>query len=329
LRKIDHKTKPLGALGKLEELALKMGVIQRSLSPTIQSPTLIVFAGDHGVTEEKVSSYPKEVTAQMVYNFLGGGAAINVLAKVNGWELKVVDAGVDHDFPDHAQLIRRKIRLGTRNFAQDPAMTREECEEGLEKGAAIIRDLHDQGVNVIGFGEMGIGNTTAAAAIMASLTDLPLEQCVGRGTGLDDIGLARKQKVIRLALDKHKISTCDEFGALQTFGGYEIAMMCGGMIECAHRGMAVVVDGFIVSTAALVASRMEPEILDACIFAHQSGEMGHEHLLAFMNVQPLLNLGLRLGEGSGAALALPLLKSAVGFLNDMASFESAGVSGKI
>lgn len=319
---INNKTKPLGSLGRLESLAAQLGLIQRSTQVRIEQPAILVFAGDHGVVEEGVSAYPQDVTWQMVENFLANGAAINVFARQNGCDLHVVDAGVNHDFGARTGLVDRKVARGTRNFAVEPAMSRHELDTALEHGMVLVRALPG---NVAGFGEMGIGNTTAAAALMHKLTGLPLPQCVGAGTGLSSEGISRKQQVIAAAVDKHADAAAP-LDVLATFGGFEIAMMTGAMLEAARLRKVLLIDGFIVTSALLVAARLEPAILDYCVFAHCSDENGHRLMLDALGAQPLLNLGLRLGEGTGCALALPLLHAAANFLNEMATFASAQVA---
>ncbi|SFV17605.1 nicotinate-nucleotide--dimethylbenzimidazole phosphoribosyltransferase [Pseudoduganella namucuonensis] len=320
---INNKTKPLGSLGVLESLAKRIGLIQGTVTPSLYKPAILVFAGDHGVVAEGVSAYPQDVTWQMVENFLAKGAAINVFAAQNGCELHVVDAGVNHEFGARDGLLNRKVAAGTRNFAQEPAMTAQQCATALEHGMALAADLPG---NVVGFGEMGIGNTTAAAALMHKLTGIPVAQCVGAGTGLSAEGVLLKQRVIEAAVEKH--TATEPLEVLATFGGFEIAMMAGAMLKAAERRMVLLIDGFIVTSALLVAARMEPAILDYCVFAHCSDENGHQRMLANLGARPLLNLGLRLGEGTGSALALPLLHAAVNFLNQMATFDSAQVSEK-
>jgi nicotinate-nucleotide--dimethylbenzimidazole phosphoribosyltransferase len=319
---INNKTKPLGSLGRLETLAAQLGLIQGTTRIRIADPAILVFAGDHGVVAEGVSAYPQNVTWQMVENFLTDGAAINVFARQNGCALHVVDAGVNHDFGVRPRLLDRKVAKGTRNFATEPAMSRQQLEDALEHGMALARDLPG---TVVGFGEMGIGNTTAAAAIMHKLTGLPLEQCVGAGTGLSSDGIRRKQQVIAAAVQKHGEAD-DPLAVLATFGGFEIAMMTGAMLKAAELRKVLLIDGFIVTSALLVAARLQPAILDYCVFAHASSENGHRLMLDALGAQPLLQLGLRLGEGTGSALALPLLHAAANFLNEMATFASAQVS---
>ena len=323
--KIDTKTKPHGSLGKLEALALQLGRIQNTLTPRLSKPSILVFAGDHGITEEGVSPYPQEVTEQMVLNFLHGGAAINVFCRQHSISLHVVDAGVKCDLPEHPDLIAAKIGRGTKNFLQQSAMSKTECEQAMRKGAELSRTIPHQDCNVIGFGEMGIGNTSSAAALMQRYTGVPLEECVGKGTGLDDAGLARKRVILQEALDMH-VEIDEPQEVLATFGGFEIAMMVGAMLESAVLERILLIDGFIATSAFLAASRIVPEIIEYAVFTHQSDELGHSEMLKILQAKPLLSLGMRLGEGTGAAVAYPLLQSAVAFLNEMASFESAGVS---
>ena len=326
--KVDGKTKPLGALGKLETLALKVGVIQQTSQPQLTRPVILVFAGDHGIVAEGVSPFPQEVTYQMVLNFLGGGAAINVFARQNGIALRVVDAGVKDAFPAQDGLTDAKVGPGTVSFLRGPAMTQAQCAQAILRGRELAAAEVDAGSNVLGFGEMGIGNTTSAAALMSVLCDLQPADCVGRGTGLDDAGVQRKQRVIEQALALHGRHPADPLRTLVTFGGFEIAMMTGAMLGAAQKGTLLLIDGFIATTALLVAARMQPAILEYCVFSHRSGEAGHARLLAELHAQPLLDLGMRLGEGTGAAMAYPIVQAAVNFLNEMASFESAGVSGR-
>jgi nicotinate-nucleotide--dimethylbenzimidazole phosphoribosyltransferase len=267
------------------------------------------------------------VTRQMVLNFLSGGAAINVFARQNGMVVRVVDAGVNHDFGQMDGLVSAKIGFGTRNFLDEPAMTRDQCVTAIRQGAAIAAREIEQGSNVLGFGEMGIGNTSSASVLTSKLCGLPLEQCVGRGTGLDDAGLAKKRALLATAIAKHSEAT-EPLDVLATFGGFEIAMMTGAMLAAAERRALLLIDGYIATSALLVAASLYPAIKDYCVFAHESGEPGHARQLAWLGVEPLLSLDMRLGEGTGAALAYPLVQAAVNFLNEMASFESAGVSGR-
>lgn len=325
--KIDQKTKPLGALGRLESLALQIGLVQGSLSPQLLRPVVMVFAGDHGIVEAGVSPYPQAVTQQMVMNFLAGGAGVNVFARQQSMAVRVVDAGVNHVFTPHPQLIDAKVAMGTRNFAKQAAMTADQCQQALQVGAQMVAQEVAAGSNVLVFGEMGIGNTSSAAALMAVLCDLPVRDCVGRGTGLDDAGLQHKASVIEQAVKLHQ-DLDTPLKVLATLGGFEIAMMTGAMLAAAQHRCLILVDGFIATTALLVACRLQPAIMHYCVFGHCSDEAGHATLLQHLKARPLLQLGMRLGEGTGAVLAYPLLQAAVNFLNDMASFESAHVSGR-
>jgi nicotinate-nucleotide--dimethylbenzimidazole phosphoribosyltransferase len=325
--KIDFKTKPVGSLGKLEEIAKQIGVIQQSLNPVLSSPTVVVFAGDHGIALDGVTPYPQEVTFQMVMNFLNEGAGINVFSKQNGLAVKVVDAGVNHDFGAIENLLNHKVNKGTRSFLKEQAMTFEELEECIEKGSAIVNDLFNKGCNCIAFGEMGIGNTSSASMLMHYFTGISLADCIGRGTGLNDEGLNKKINVLQTAAEFHgKIADWEK--AMQTFSGYEIAMMTGAMLQAAENNMVILLDGFIASTAYLAAFKLYPEINNYTIACHLSDEKGHRLLLDYLQLSPVLNLGMRLGEGTGAAVAFPIIKAAVSFLNEMASFESAGISNK-
>ncbi|HSH73664.1 MAG TPA: nicotinate-nucleotide--dimethylbenzimidazole phosphoribosyltransferase [Methylophilaceae bacterium] len=326
IEKINNKTKPLGALGRLEQLALQIGLIQNSLSPVLNKPVMMVFAGDHGIVEAGVTPYPQAVTQQMVLNFLAGGAGINVFAKQNNIEVRVIDAGVNHQFAVHHDLIDAKVGMGTRNFLIEPAMTEAQCEQALARGARMAQHEISLGSNVLGFGEMGIGNTSSASALMSVLCNLPVAQCVGRGTGLDDVGLQKKIGVIAQALQYHNLDAASPEQVLATFGGFEIAMMAGAMLGAAEQKALLLIDGFIATAALLVAARMQPAILDYCVFSHCSDESGHRLMLQNLNAKPLVQLDLRLGEGTGAALVYPLVQASVNFLNDMASFESASVS---
>jgi nicotinate-nucleotide--dimethylbenzimidazole phosphoribosyltransferase len=329
-QKIDQKTKPLGALGQLEKVAKKIGLIQQRLDPEFGQPHLLVFAGDHGAAKAGVSAYPQDVTWQMVENFLSGGAAINVFARQNDMHLAIIDAGVAHDFGKRSGLINAKMALGTANYIEQPAMSTEQCAAAMERGAEISRNLSANGCNVVGFGEMGIGNTAAASLITHCLTGVALADCVGRGTGLDDAGLARKQGLLEQALTRYRSTggNNEPLAVLAEFGGFEIAMIVGAMLGAAEAKMTLLIDGFIVGSAALTAIKLYPALAEYCVFCHRSAEAGHTAQLKAMNAEPLLDLGLRLGEGTGAALAYPLVLASLNFLNEMASFASAGVAEK-
>lgn len=322
--RINDKTKPLGSLGALERLARQIGLIQATDHPVLRQSAIVVCAGDHGVTEEGVSAYPQSVTWQMVENFLAGGAAINVFARQNECALYIVDTGINHDFGARNGLLDRKIAPGTANFCQGPAMTAQQCESALQAGMQFAESLQ---ADVLGFGEMGIGNTTAAAALMAAFTGVPVSECVGAGTGLDAQGIARKADAITRALRLHAHATAP-LDRLAALGGFEIAFMTGAMLRAAQRRKVLLIDGFIVTSALLVAAALQPAVLDYCVFSHCSDEAGHRRMLQYLGATPLMQLDLRLGEGTGAALALPLLRAAVNFLARMATFSSASVSEK-
>ncbi len=325
---IDYKTKPLGSLGALERLALRLGVIQGTETPALHAPQMLVCAGDHGLAARGVSAFPSDVTWQMVENFLVGGAAVSVLARQHGLGLTVVDCGVAKPIaardaaPGQPQLLLRKVALGTQDASVGPAMTAAQCGEALAHGAEVVRGLPG---NALLLGEMGIGNTSVASLLLARLAGLPLAEVTGAGTGLDAAGIGRKRAVLQQALDANADAT-SPLDALAALGGFEVATLVGAVLQAAAERRVIVVDGFITSAAVLVASRLQPHVLQRCVFAHRSGERGHSLMLAQMQAEPLLDLGLRLGEGSGAALAWPLLQSACVVLGEMASFESAGVA---
>jgi len=323
--KINDLTKPKGSLGRLEEIALQIGWIQQSLSPVLKHPVNVIYAADHGIADEGVSKSPKEVTRQVIHNFLNGGAGICFLARQHGVELKVIDGGVDFDFPLIPQLIDRKIRKGTRNFRYEPAMTRQELELAIQYGADIVSDCHREGCNIISFGEMGIGNTATSSMWMTCLTGTDLPNCVGAGSGLDAEGVRHKCDVLQKALDNYSGSK-EVLDVMQYFGGYEMVMAVGGMLRAAELGMIILVDGFIMTNCVLAASRLYPDMVSYCIFGHCGDEAGHRRILDFLQAKPLLDLGLRLGEGSGSICAYPIVDSAVRMINEMHSFSQASVT---
>ncbi len=329
--KIDNKTKPIGSLGRLEEIAVHIGCIQKTLSPRLDAPHMLIFAGDHGAARAGISAYPQDVSWQMIENYLKGGAAANVFSRLNGMTMLAIDAGVAHDFGAREGLIDAKIDpAGTRNYLEEPAMTPTQCAAAIAKGAQIVRAVADLGCNIMGVGEKGIGNTGSASLITHLLTGVSLDDCVGRGTGLDDAGLARKKTLMQQALDRAKLPhDADVMTVLAEFGGFEIAMMTGALLAAAERGMVLLADGFIATSALLAAHRIAPNIRDYCIFSHCSAEAGHRAQIAHLNGRPLLDIGMRLGEGTGAMVAFPLVRAAVTFVNEMASFESAGVSQRV
>jgi nicotinate-nucleotide--dimethylbenzimidazole phosphoribosyltransferase len=320
---IDGKTKPVGALGRIERLAAHIALAQGSLAPRAETCLLIIFAGDHGMAAAGVSAYPSAVTRQMVLNFLAGGAAANVFARAVGADIRVVDAGVAGDPIDHPGLIDRRIAPGTANALEGAAMTQPQLAQAIEAGAALGRDITEDAAC---FGEMGIGNTSSAALVAAKILDLPVDGLAGRGTGLDDEGLARKRALLSRAAARTDKTLSTET-ALCEYGGFEIAMMTGAMIGAVEAGRIVIVDGFIAGAAALCAQRLSPACDGAFVFAHRSAEAGHGVILDALRATPLLDLDMRLGEGTGALLAFPLVKAAAAMLRDMASFESAKVSG--
>jgi nicotinate-nucleotide--dimethylbenzimidazole phosphoribosyltransferase len=320
--KLDNKTKPLGSLGRIETLALHIGRVLGQDAPELREPQLVVFAGDHGLAARGVSAYPSDVTWQMVENFLAGGAAVSVLARQHGIGLTVVDCGVRHEFAPRPGLLIRKLALGTSDALDTSAMTDSQCEQAVTNGVALIQALPG---NALLLGEMGIGNTSAASLLLSRLSGLDISDCTGAGTGLDAPAVQRKIAVLRAVLARHPDARAP-LAALAAFGGFEIATMVGAVLQAAAQRRVIVVDGFIASSAVLVASALQPLVLQRCVFAHRSGERGHALMLNHLKAEPLLDLGLRLGEGSGAAMAWPLLVSACAILREMASFESAGVS---
>lgn len=325
--KIDGKTKPTGSLGILENLAKQIGEVFQTLEPKITEPTIVVFAADHGIAAHGVSAYPQDVTRQMVTNFLDGGAAINVFCKQNNIKLAIVDAGVNYDFPTNANLIAAKIGKGTQSFLHGSAMSISELQECFAKGEEIVNKIARTGSNCIGFGEMGIGNTSTASVLMSVLTGIPIEECIGKGTGVTDEKLLQKHRLLKKAIDDYRGS--DELDAkLAHFGGFEIMQMASGMLSAFQNNMLILVDGFICTVAFLTAYKKDSRIIKNAIFCHCSAEQAHLKLLDYLDAKALLQLNLRLGEGTGCAIAFPIIESAVAFLNEMASFESAGISGQ-
>ena len=322
--KIDHKTKPVGALGQLEDLALQLGLIQRSDVVSFQSPQMVVFAADHGIAAEGVSAFAQASTAQMVVNMLAGGAAINVLARQHGFALHVVDAGVASELDEHPQLIKRKIAHGTQNICRHPAMTDEQLQQALQAGSDIVSSLPG---NLIAFGETGIANSSAAALLLNRLTGATLKDATGRGTGLTDPQLMHKRKMLMIASMYHR-RVMQPMAVLAAMGGFEIAMMAGAMLQAASQRRVILVDGFIAGAAALAAHSLVPQVRQYMVFCHRSAERGHRLLLEHFKARPLLALDLRVGEGTGALLAWPLVQSAARLMNEMASFASARVSEK-
>lgn len=320
--RIRGKAKPVGSLGRIEELALQIGMVSGTLQPNLGRAKILVFAGDHGLTAEGVTAYPSAVTREIAKMVLAGNAGINVLARASGIDVALVDAGMLEPLPAHDLLIDRRVANGTKNSRLEPAMSPDECSQALEAGRAIAAELADDNVGIVGYGEIGIGNTSAAALVAHALTGIDLAALVGPGAGAPSLGLAHKRKVLEAVLARANLDTKDSRQrareGLRQFGGFEIAMMTGAMTGAAAAGRIVVVDGFISTVAALAAIALNPETRDCCVFAHCSAEPGHKALLDHLGVRPLLELDMRLGEGTGAALAIPLVRAAELMLRDMA-----------
>ena len=325
IEKIDNLTKPKGSLGRLEELAIQIGSIQKTLSPQLTNPQHIIFGGDHGITAEGISYSPPEVTPQMVFNFVEGGAGINFLARQHNIKMKVVDSGINYDFENLDVLIDRKISKGTRNYLHESAMTGEEFDLCIEHGAQVVRDCHAEGTNIISFGEMGIGNTSSSSIWMCALAGISLEKCVGAGSGFDSEGVKRKYTILQQAMDNYT-GDSSVVDIMKYFGGYEMVMAVGAMLQAAELKMVILIDGFIMTNCILAASKLYPEVLEYCIFGHQGDEAGHKLVIDYLNAKPLLYFGLRLGEGTGALCAYPLVDSAVRMINEMSTFKHAKVT---
>ena len=328
IHKINNKTKPIHSLGKLENIALKIGTIQNTLTPTIQNPMIIIFAGDHGIAKTNlVNVYPQEVTAQMVLNFINGGAAINIFCEENNIILKIVDTGVNFSFDPSLPIISKKINYGTKNYLETEAMTFQEVENCFNNGKMIIQSLLSKyKTNCFGFGEMGISNTSSASLITSIITKMNIDTCIGKGTGSNKEQLRIKKETLTKVYNKHYKENMTPIEILTCFGGFEIATMVGAYIETAKNKKIIIVDGFISTAAFLVAQQIEPSIIDYCIFSHISAEQAHQSVIEYLKVDPILNLNLCLGEGTGVALAMPIIKNACAFINKMASFEQANVS---
>ncbi|MBR4353436.1 MAG: nicotinate-nucleotide--dimethylbenzimidazole phosphoribosyltransferase [Bacteroidales bacterium] len=325
--KIDNLTKPKGSLGRLETLALQIGLIQQTLSPALRHPQNIVFAGDHGIVEEGVSIAPKEVTWQQVCHFTHphGTGGVNFLCRQHGFTLKVVDAGVDFDLPRDRGIIDLKVARGTRNFLHGPAMTPEQMEQCLAGGAQVVRQCFEEGSNVLSFGEMGIGNTSPSSIWMSLFTGIPLAECVGAGSGLDKAGVRHKLDVLSRSVANYSGDGSPR-DIIRWFGGFEMVMAVGAMLQAAELGMVILVDGFIMTSCMLAASRLYPSVLDYAVFGHCGDESGHRRLLDALGAEPLLSLGLRLGEGTGAICAWPIVDSAVRMINQMDTFSGADIT---
>jgi nicotinate-nucleotide--dimethylbenzimidazole phosphoribosyltransferase len=323
---LDNKTKPPGSLGRLEEFARRIVAISGNMEPDVSKKVIFTFAGDHGIVDEGVSLYPKEVTSQMVFNFLAGGAGINVLARHAGAEVRVVDVGVDFDFEDTHGLIRKKVARGTKNFAKGPAMSQEEMLAAMRVGIELADRCKSEGMALVGTGDMGIGNTTPSSAIIAAISGIPVQELTHRGTGINNAALQNKIRVIEQGLALNKPDASDPLDVLAKVGGLEIAAIAGLVLGCAANSIPVVVDGFISTAGALIASELHPNVRDYIFAAHQSVEIGHRFMLDQISAKPILDLDLRLGEGTGGALAMTLIEAGVKILKEMATFEQAGVS---
>jgi nicotinate-nucleotide--dimethylbenzimidazole phosphoribosyltransferase len=323
--KINNLTKPKGSLGRLEEIALQIALIQQTLTPALHKPQNIIFAADHGIVDEGVSLSPKEVTWQQLSNFLHGGAGVNFLCRQHGFELKIVDAGVDYDLPYEKGIIDMKVRRGTRNYLYEAAMTQEEMELCIERGAEVVRRCHEEGSNVLSFGEMGIGNTSSSSLWMTYFTGIPLEQCVGAGSGLNQQGIRHKYEVLKRSMENYN-GDGSATDIIRYFGGLEMVMAVGAMLQAAELKMLILVDGFIMTNCMLAAMQLYPAVKDYAIFGHCGDESGHKLILEYMQAKPLINLGLRLGEGTGAICAYPLVDSAVRMINEMDNFAHASIT---
>ncbi|MFV0417262.1 MAG: nicotinate-nucleotide--dimethylbenzimidazole phosphoribosyltransferase [Dysgonomonas sp.] len=323
--KIDNLTKPKGSLGVLEDLAMQIGWIQQSLNPKLTRPCHIVFAGDHGIAAEGVSPSPQEVTYQMILNFWAGGAGVNFLSRQHGFDLKIVDAGVNFDFKAEDPIINKKIRNSTRNYLHEAAMTREEMELAIKNGAECVQDCFDQGCNVISFGEMGITNTSSSSLWMTYLTGIPLNECIGAGCDHTGNIISHKYKVLKQSMENYDGDNSVE-DIIRYFGGYEMVMTVGAMLRAAELKMIILVDGFIMTNCMLAASKLNPNVLHYTIFGHKGDEAGHKLVLEYLKAKPILNLGFRLGEGTGALCAYPIVESAVRMINEMNSFKEIKVT---
>lgn len=322
---IDTIAKPLGSMGQLERLAARLAALQDTLRPSLTPREHFVFAADHGIEREGVSKSPREVTRQVVYSMLRGGAGICFLTRQHDFRLHIVDVGVDHEFGDEPNLVHRKIRRGTRSFLTEAAMTTEEAQRALSVGIVSVDEAYQRGVKLLSFGEMGIANTSASALWMYYLTDFPLEECIGRGSGLDDEGMTHKLHILRQAV-KNYTGPSDPFSILIHFGGYELVSAVGAMLRSAELGIAFLVDGFIMTACLLMARALHPSVAGYAFFGHAGDEAGHARLLRYLGAEPILRLGLRLGEGTGAVCAFPILDSSVRMLHEMATFTTSGVT---
>ncbi|MGL4293806.1 MAG: nicotinate-nucleotide--dimethylbenzimidazole phosphoribosyltransferase [Bacteroidales bacterium] len=322
--RLNDLSKPKGSLGRLESLARQIAWIQQTLNPELLNPQNIIFAADHGIVEEGVSRSPQEVTRQVIINFIEGGQGINFLTRQHGFKLKIVDAGINYDFPPLAKLIDRKIRKSTRNFLYESAMTFEETDKALLYGAEIVDMCKAEGSNILSFGEMGIGNTSTSAIWMNLLTGIELDKCVGAGSGLDEAGVEHKKRILQKAIDKYK-GSMEPLHIITHFGGLEMVMSIGAMLRAAELKLLILIDGFIMTNCLLAASKLNPDVLHYAIYGHCGDETGHKLLLDYLGAKPLLHLNMRLGEGTGAVCAFPIVDSAIRMLNEMNTFSNARI----
>ena len=325
--KIDNLNKPKGALGRLETLAEQICLIQQTLLPTLQHPCHLLFGGDHGIEREGVSVSPRDVTWQQMLNFTRGGGGVNMFCRQHHFTLYIIDMGVDHDLTDNPDIINRKVAHGTRNFLYEPAMTEEEFQQAIETGCEMVDRCYDDGCNIICMGEMGIANTSPSSIWMHLFGNIPLDACIGVGAGLNDVGLQHKREILHKAVARFNTNNnTDTEYIIRYFAGFEMAGAIGAMLRAAEKGMIVMVDGFIMTACMLAASRLYPEILRYAVFGHCGDEGGHHKMLDLMHAQPLLQLGLRLGEGTGALCAYPIIESAVHMVNEMNNFQNANIT---
>ena len=326
-QKIDHLNKPKGSLGRLEELALQICLIQQSLSPTLHHPSHLLLGGDHGIEREGVSVSPREVTWQQMINFTRGGGGVNMFCRQHGFDLRIVDTGVDYDLSGVEGIIDRKIARGTRNFLHEPAMSEEQFDRAIQLGCDLVDDCAAQGCQILGIGEMGIANTSPSSIWMSLFGDIPLDECIGAGAGLDNAGILHKRDVLARALNHyHETMPHTTQNAIRYFGGFEMVTAIGAMLRGAEKHLVVLVDGFIMSACAIAAIRLYPAVQDYMIFTHCGDESGHRRMLDIVGARPLLNLGLRLGEGTGALCAFPIIDSSVRMINEMNNFDTAHIT---
>lgn len=324
--KIDNLNKPKGSLGTLEDLALQICLIQQTLSPELSHPCHVLFGGDHGIEREGVSVSPRNVTWQQMINFTKGGGGVNMFCNQHGFELKIVDIGVDYNLTDNPKIINRKIANGTKNFLYEPAMTEEQFRNAIDIGAAMTDECISEGCNVICIGEMGIANTSPSSIWMSIFGGIPLKECIGAGAGLSDEGIKHKYDILKKSIEKFNTSNHDIIDTIRYFGGFEMVGAMGSMLRAAEKHVLILVDGFIMSACIMAASKLYPEILKYAIFGHCGDESGHRKMLNILNVKPLLSLGLRLGEGTGALCAYPIIQSAVNMMNEMNNFNNAHIT---